>query len=232
MIEPDLLTDLPEDDEEAFVKIASAALDRLRREYSNSWMTETNAPTVFAERQFVATITAAVRELNITELADWDPDGSDMPSRFADEVQRVVQQLMIRHGRRRRKYTVAFDPSTKQKLHHYLNQIREVVDNSADSASKKDALRSCIAALAAEIDSSRSGFEKFGDLVAGLAGMTADAWEKVSPMVKTLMGTVDAAKSEEHSQGRLPPPTTKKQIEPPRKKGGPSARVVDDEIQF
>jgi hypothetical protein len=129
---------------------------------------------------------------------------------------------------------VAFDPSTKQKLHHYLNKIREVVDHSADSISKKEALRSCIADLAAEIDSSRSGFEKFGDLVAGLAGMTADAWEKVSPMVKTLMGTVENAKTEEETQARLPSPSQKKQIEPPKnkKKSDPFARVFDDEIPF
>jgi hypothetical protein len=234
VIEPDLLTDLPENDDEAFVKIARAAIERLRSQYESSWMSNSNEPPVHAERQFVATVMAAIRELDIHELADWDPNGSDMPTRFVDDVERVVQQLMIRHSRRDRKYTVAFDPATKQKLHHYLNQIREIVDKSADSKSKKDALRDCIAALAAEIDSSRSGYEKFADLVASLAGLTADAWEKVSPMVKTLMGTVDAAKSEEDAQARLPSPVKKKQIEPPReKKGGTFPELVDgEEIPF
>lgn len=229
MIDPDFLTDLPENDEEAFVKIAKRALAELEADYSQ--LTADDSP-VYAERQFVSTMMAAIRELNIAELSAWDPNGNAMPNQFLDEVRQVVQQFMIRHSRRKRRYTVAFDPATKQKLHHYLNQIREIVDNSADSASKKDALRSCMAALAAEIDSSRSSFEKFGDLVAGLAGMTADAWEKVSPMVKTLMGTVDAAKSDENDQARLPPPSKKKQIPPPKKKGGSFPDLVDEEIPF
>jgi hypothetical protein len=233
VIEPDLLTDLPDNDEQAFVKIARAAIERLRDEYQSSWMSNSSDPPVHAERHFVATIMAAVHELNIVELAEWDPDGSDMPPRFVDQVERVVQQLMIRHSRHERKYTVAFDAPTKQKLHHYLNQIREIVDRSADSDSKKDALRSCIAALAAEIDNSRSGFEKFAGLVMGLAGLTADVWEKVSPMVKTIMGTVENAKSEEDAQARLPAPAKRKQIEAPAtEKGGAFQKLVDGDIPF
>lgn len=230
MIEPDLLADLPENDEEAFVKIAKHALARLYAEYDQL---TPNDSAVFAEREFVSTMMAAIRELNIAELCSWDPNGNDMPNRFVDDVQQVAQQFMIRHSRRQRKYTVAFDPATKRKLHHYLNQIREIVDHSADSESKKDALRACIAALAAEIDCGRSGYEKFADLVVSLAGLTADAWDKVSPMVKTLMGTVESAKSEEDAQARLPAPSKKKQIEgPPKKEGGSFSELVDGDIPF
>lgn len=222
VLDPDILADLPEDDEQAFVKIANSEYDKLQHAYQIA--AQFDQPATHAEREYMAVMQAAIEEFGIDDLSGY---GINLTAQFVDAVLRKTAQFTFRQARRNRQYTVAFDPATKAVLHHHLNQIRGVVDKSSDTEWKKDALRARINALAAEIDFGRSGYEKFTALVGGLANTTREAWDQVSPMVKALMSAVDSAKEKETAS--LPAPAEKKQIE--HQKNG-FDKQIDDEIPF
>lgn len=239
LLNADIFVDMPDDNEQAFVALALAALKALDLGYD--WSKENDESPRWAERNFVADVMAGIREFQISELSSWDPDGSNMPDQFVDEVKQVVNRLRIRHSRKHRQYSVAFDPATKKVLHHYLNQIREVVDKSSDTEHKKDALRACIAALAAEIDFGRAGFEKVTALAVELSGTVREVWENVSPIVTKILEAVGVAKRDEEEQARLPAPRSRKQIEGPKEEAPKPKKVlakkaidkqIDDEIPF
>lgn len=221
MIDPDFLANLPDDPEQAFVEVSNAQYVLLQEAYEYAQQTQTSA--VHAERDYMAIMRAAITNYEIEDLDGW---GQTFSENFVNAVRETTARLTFKHAAPRRKYTVAFDAATKIKLHHYLEQIRKVVHDSADSEDKKDALYGCINLLGAEIDCSRSGYEKFTAMVGGLATLTAETWEKLSPMVKGVMGTVENTKAKENA--RLPAPPVKKQIE--HKNG--FDKQLDDEIPF
>lgn len=223
MLDPDFLASLPPDDEKAFVIYSNAAYDKLQRAYE--YAEQMNISAESDQQEYMSTMLAGIAAFNVAGLSGY----STMSQQFVNHVRQVTATMMIRHSRQVGRYTVAFDAATKLKLRHHLDQIREVVDNSHDTESKKDALRACIAALAAEIDMGRSSFEQFTDVVGALGNLTRETWDKVSPMVKVLMGTVHEAKEKEIE--RLPAPTAKKQIEDKTKRNG-FDKQLDDEVPF
>jgi hypothetical protein len=153
-------------------------------------------------------------------------------------------QLQISCARRAKRYSVAFDAATKTKLHHHLNQMREIVAGSSDTPGKKHALSERINDLAAEIDKDRTRFEHLAALAIQVAETAGTMAEKLEPLTRTIMTIVGRSKAHEDEQARLPAPKERRQIEGPKgtakTKGkpvlGPAKRTfleaLDDEIPF
>lgn len=124
--------------------------------------------------------------------------------------------MQIRRARRVQGYSVRFDRATKEKLRHHLEQIRVLVDKAELGETKKEALFKKINALQAEIDRDRTRFEALAALTIEASGTLGEALEKSK--IESLLDKVAylfwGAKQEETK--RLPPPTERKRIEPPR----------------
>jgi uncharacterized protein YoxC len=71
----------------------------------------------------------------------------------------------MRHARRVRRYSVALDASTRRKIRHYLEQIKEIGDRLDASERKKERLYDKINALVEEVDKDRTRFDAAMDLV-------------------------------------------------------------------
>ena len=130
---------------------------------------------------------------------------------------------------------MAFDAATKQKIRHYLGQIRNIVDQLDVNEHKKEKLFNKIDDLATEVDRDRTRYEIFGAFVIAASGTIGEAYNKVEPAVASIAHLFWGAKEKDEIPA-LPAPTKRKAIAPPpAQKPTASARrptTLDDEIPF
>ena len=122
----------------------------------------------------------------------------------------------------------------KEKLRHYVTQIKEVIDHSELLPAKKERLNDLINAFTAELDRERTGLQRFGDLMIGLAHIGGDMAKELEPAWKWVkLGAQVLGARQEAEQTKLQPPP--KKIEGPKrpKIEAPTKQVpMDDDIPF
>jgi hypothetical protein len=230
---------LPDDDELAFVKYEQIARDNLNRILISA--EEYRDQCGDAEHDYMVDVLGAAKAFGIAELSKWQlpesrsNDFMETVKEFRTAAMHEATKLRIAGFRKTKRYSVAFDPPTKQKLRHHLNQMREIVDGSADTPEKKAALYARIAELSEEIDRDRARYEHLTALSIQVAATAGAVWEKLAPITRTIEVIFGDSKKKENEQPRLPAPHSRKQIEGPVAKGKPKSRglgTLDDEIPF
>ena len=159
---------------------------------------------------------------------------SDRYNDFITAVDHFKVKVQIREAKSYNRYSVALDPDEKDKLRAYVAQIKNVIDNSTLSMSKKERLYNKINAFLAEVDRDRTGFEQLADLTMSLAHLGGEAAKELEPARK-LLHTINVflgrAKEFEDSATALPPSSAQAQLPAPPKQL-PAPQNVDDDIPF
>jgi hypothetical protein len=230
--------DLPDDPELAFVQLESYYKNMLDDAVKN---TEEPSAIVFYRSQYANQVVAAAQALDIEGVKTQSiPSGERENWRFFDnfdkEIASLIIQIRIRKSRRKRDFSVALDSGAKQKIRHYIEQIKQMVEASDVSQNKKDSIFKKLADLEIEVDRDRTRFEVIADALRGVARLSGDVErEGAEPWwkwVKLIFGEIDEAKDGEPKTS-LPAPEERKKLEPPRKQlPGPEANSPDDEIPF
>jgi len=187
---------------------------------------------------------AAARALGIELLDDWQvpshkASGSlgDRFSDFTTAVDHFKVQVQISNARLRNTYSVALDISEKEKIRHFVNQIKELIDKSSLATPKKEQLYDKINAFLKEVDRDRTAWDTFSDLAIGVAHLGGEMAKELEParkLIDSISRLLGKAKEIEDSVPRLPSerrhkiPGPPKQIEPPRE----GRDDMDDEIPF
>jgi hypothetical protein len=131
-------------------------------------------------------------------------------------------------------YSVQFDPTTKAKVHHLLNQVREIFTKLEIDEKKREALISKLTDLDAEVDRNRTRFDAYAALaieVADVAGEIVDR-SKILDVLDAVARLFGVAKKEEATR-QLPAPNKPKQIEHQKKSAPrPKQEEMDDDIPF
>lgn len=224
--------------EQKFCMIEQLARKRLldaRRECGqNEW-------PEYSEYDYAVSVSAAAAEFGITELGDfelpWPSDeGTEERCRmYRARATRASQQLLFRYGTK--STTVRLDLSTKEKISHWLTQIRATVEAADVAAEKKDRLFALIDKLQAEVDLDRTPVHAVGEFWVTLCTYMGDgaknALEPVTPLVERICGALGLARKAEDARPReLPPAKEKKRIEGPKKPEKGVAKSFDGEIPF
>lgn len=193
----------------------------------------------YTEHDYASAVSAAAQEFGIVELADFDlpspfhASAEGICRAFRSKATQLSQRLLFRHGTKNA--TVALDAITKEKIGHWLKQMREAVQAADVSAEKKDRLFALIDKLQAEVDRDRTPVHAAGELwltVCTYAGEgTKNVLEPVMPYMERIASTFGLAKQAEDSQPTLPPRKEPKRIEGPKEPTG-FDKVLDDEIPF
>lgn len=234
--------DLPEDHEKAFVYLERQFRVQLDDSLRDNDQSNYDA---YCKRKYMSAVIAAAKSLEIPGISDYtapydDRGVWDAFEGFETDVMNLTIQIEINHARRRKKYSVAFDSAAKQKVRHYIEQIRTAIEQSDLQQGKRDAIFKKLSELTLEIDRDRSRFEVIADTIRSAARLSGDVErEGAEPWwkwVKLIFGEIDDAKDKE-SQTSLPAPQEWKRLEPPRKqlpspKERRAGRSFDDEIPF
>jgi hypothetical protein len=229
---------LPQDPEQAFLLLE----DRFRRECEQQVEKahqEANLNVFYVD--YIAQVIAAITELGLqAQFADRVPGIEDIDFNtylnFSKDVKHYRTMLLIRHGRRVQGYSVRFDSTTKIKVQHHIQQIRDIFEKLEVEQDKREALFSRLNNLQKEVDRERTRFDAFAALAIETAGIVGEVVEKTL-VLKLLDGIAKVmwGSMKEEQTKQLPAPTTPKRIEPPRPPAPKPARRkgdMDDEIPF
>jgi hypothetical protein len=232
---------LPDDHEKAFVYLEKRFKSQLDESLKDN---DQGSYDAYCKRRYISQVVAAAKSLDIPGLKDYEAPSDDRGlwqafEGFEMDVMNLSIQIEINHARRRKKYSVALDSAAKQKIRHYIEQIRAAVESSNLSQNKRDAIFQKLSELTLEIDRDRSRFEVVADVVRGVARVSGDVErEGAEPWwkwIRLIFGEVDDAKEKE-PQASLPSPGERKRLEPPRKQlPTPEKRDephLDDDIPF
>jgi hypothetical protein len=237
------LAELPDDPRLAFVefeKIMRARLYGAEQEQSNYQYGDTEPYRL----EYINKVLAAAREFEINELDAWKPPSvdekiHDIYKQLASVVDHITTQIRIRNVHRKRKYSVGLDNSARSKIHHYIEQIREVIAVADELPIKKrDSLYDKLDTFALEVDRARTPFETATALWVDLCDAIGEGFTKLEPArrwidsIGTLLGRVKAL--EDDARPALPKSAERPRLEAPRKKlpAPTTPRDLDDEIPF
>ncbi|WP_137390157.1 hypothetical protein [Rhodoligotrophos defluvii] len=231
--------DLPEDPELAFVALEAHYKKQLESDIEAS---DEGSAIGYYKRRYCNHVLAASISLDIPHIKDYtlpanDQGSWDFYNTFETDVTNLIIQIKIKHARRRKSYSVAFDSTAKQKIRHYIEQIRTAVEQSNLSQIKRDAIFKKLSELTLEIDRDRTRFEVVADAIRGVARLSGDVErEGAEPWwkwVKLIFGEIDNAKEKE-PQSSLPEPEERKRLGSPRRQLPSPTRTheLDDEIPF
>lgn len=135
---------------------------------------------------------------------------------FRQAVDRFIVRHTISNIRSGNKNTVVLSIVEKEKLRHYVAQLKEVIDKSELLPAKKERLYDLINAFLAELDRDRTGLQRFGDLMIGLAHIGGEMAKELEPAWKwAKLGAQLLGARQEAEQTKLPPPP--KKLEGPKK---------------
>lgn len=224
----------------AFVRLERKFRDALNAKLQDA--DNNNAYNSFIIEYMNHTI-AAAGALDLDILKNWKIPShatskhlADIFHDFTTEVDHYKVQIQILHIRTPQRYAVALTASEKEKLRHYVAQIKTVIDNSSLSNDKKEELYNKINAFLAEVDRNRTRFEVYSDLaiaVARTGGEMAKELEPVTRLINAIARLLGASKQIENERisqfekKKLEPP--KRQLPAPTK---PDRDDLDDEIPF
>ncbi|MER8376265.1 hypothetical protein [Mesorhizobium sp. M1406] len=234
--------DLPEDQEQAFIYLERNFRSQLDESLKNN---DQNSYDAYCKRKYMSAVIAAAKSLDIPGIKDSSSPYNDKGvwdafEGFETDVMNLTIQIEINHARRRKKYSVALDGATKQKIRHYIEQIRMAVEESDIPQDKREAIFKKLGELTLEVDRDRTRFEIVADAIRRVARLSGDVEREAAEpwwkWIKLIFGEIDDAKEKE-PQTSLPTPEERKRLEPPRKqlpspKEETFGRDLDDEIPF
>jgi hypothetical protein len=244
MITDDELADLPNDPELAFVaveKILRAALEvRLSRARNDDvdldpYRLEYMTRVLAAAHAYKIEALSALKIPRVTKQGIYEEC-----QQFMADVDFVTMQIRLHEAQVSREGTVSLDLTTKRKIHHFIQKIRDQIEQSDLDVDKKEGLLEKLNKFAAEVDRDRTklqaGMAFFVTLCAGIG----DGFEKLKPVrdtfdsISRLLG--QAMQLEEHFTPRLPSRKDRKRLEPPpeeeKQPSRPLGSDIDDDIPF
>ncbi|SFM50664.1 hypothetical protein SAMN05216573_102174 [Bradyrhizobium sp. Rc3b] len=226
--------DLPDDPEEAFLKLESHFRAECDRQLG---ALEHNDRTDIVYVDYIARVLAAIKALELegefkSEVPSIEDVNFNTYLNFNKDVMHYCTMLRIRRSQREQGYSVQFDETARRKVHHHLDQVLDIFQKLEVDDRKREKLISRLNDLQAEVDQRRTRFDRFAALTMEVAGVIGDAAER-SKIVDILdaVGRVFWG-SQTEKQKQLPAPRQKK-IEPPKPKVEERKQPeMDDDIPF
>lgn len=220
MIEEDFFLALPDDKDEAFlafeerisqlVDVSSAFDEDGQKQYVEYIIaycieTETNIGIVVEQLSTMQSYLVA-----------------DAYSSIKAAVDKKKKSIEIRRLVRLRGYSsseYALDAATKTQIHHYVNQIRELISDAHLTEQKRDALANRLNAFAAEVDRDRTRLDALTSMYLFAKREATEELQPVAQKIEKILDTIAKAGDWIEILGpkqkkELPPPP--KQIEPPQ----------------
>lgn len=172
-----------------------------------------------------------------------DRDIWDVYQDFTTAVDHFAVKIKIANAQGRRAYSVVLSHSEKEKLRHYVSQIKTVIDQSTLPQAKKEDLYDRINDFLEAIDRDRTSLQAFSEFIISAAHTTGEVADELEPTWKWLRRIAELfgyrfdeqtrslpaprrpTRIEEAKQRRLPPPQRASQ-QTSKKLG------LDDDIPF
>lgn len=237
MITDEELENLPNDPQQAFVQLERIVRNKLHKSLDNA----NDGYSINEFRlSYMSTILGAAKSYNINILEGWNlpsrsDDISDLYTNFISDVDHATIQLRIQNSRDTRQFSVALDSAAKNKIHHFIEKIRLIVEKADLEEHKKNSLYDRLNKFADEVDKSRTGWQRGMDVGVAISAAIGKGIENLKPAQEwfdKILGVMGDAKDSEEILSISYKEA--KRISPPHKQISASKKAddVDDEIPF
>ena len=178
MITDEELDGLPGDSELAFVALEQILRTKVENVEAEARNNDFDPDP--ARFEYMTRVVAAARHYEIEALGGLEvPRGTrgvaEHYHQFRNDIDFVTMQIRIGAARQRREGAVQLDATMKRKLHHHVQQIRDLIEAAELTPEKKDDLLSKLNKLAAEIDRSRTRLQAAWIFISLFARVSAKA---------------------------------------------------------
>lgn len=237
------LDDAPDDSRDAFAFLINIAQKRLG-EFISAVDDNDNWSFESAHYDFFNLAVSLAKSFGIEGLATYELPSSqnfnmDYFRTFKADLDHVVTQIIIAKSVRGKRGSVSIPDASKERILNYTRALREAVDASEFSDSKKSDLRAKIAAFEEALDKKRL---KLGDATAiafailAAPGSLWASYEVVSKLTTNILQVVGEAKSIEDQNKSIPDWDSPVALIPNRRNEGDKKSKeqgdLDDEIPF
>jgi hypothetical protein len=229
--EPDPYEDLPDDPEEAFLRLESYFNAECNRRLQAATQDDR---TDVIHIDYIAQVLGAITALGLegsfkSEVPSIEDVSYNTYLNFNKDVMNYRTILRIRRSQRDQGYSVQFDDTAKRKIHHHLDQVLELFGKLEIDDRKREKLISRLGDLQSEVNQPRTRFDRFAALSMEVSGVVGDTVERsrVIDLLDAIARVFWGAQTEKQKQ--LPPPKEPKRIDPPKPK---PKREMDDDIPF
>lgn len=233
-ITDELMRSLPSNPRSAFLTFESAAREWL--EVQLDLLEDNESPATYTLKYMNAVITAA-RQFDIGSLAEWkfevpQSHTSAAYRQFLSEVEICTLEIRMQRALQEKRNCVSLDPSTKAKMTHWLNQMREMVQNAQLPVEKLERLLKLINEMQLEVDLDRVPLQMIGEWWVTASGYVGQGFKKLEPAIRAAerLGRAFGLAKGEQEPKRIEGPKTK-QLSAPKQRTG-FDKALDDEIPF
>lgn len=172
--------DLPEEPEEAFLKLEAHFRGVCARRLEAA--TQDDRVEVFY-LDYIVQVEAAIEALGLagefkTEVPSIENVSFNSYLDFNKDVTHYITMLRIRRSQRAQGYSVRFDDSAKRKIHHHLDQVLDIFGKLEVEDRKREKLISRLNELQSEVNQPRTRFDRFAALSMEVSGVVGDAAER------------------------------------------------------
>jgi hypothetical protein len=162
---------------------------------------------------------------------------------FTTAVDHYAVKIKIAHAQGRRAYSVVLSAPEKEKLRHYVSQIKTVIDQSSLPQAKKEDLYGRINDFLEAIDRDRTSLQAFSEFIISAAHTTGEVADALEPTWKWMRRIAELFGYRFDEQTRsLPAPRRRERIEgskqrrlpPPQRTSEQTSKKLDldDDIPF
>jgi hypothetical protein len=226
--------------EMAFVRLESKYRDKLHANLEGS---DNSGHFDACVIEYMNHTQAAAKALGISMLDGWQIPSHrktglyDRYKDFTTAIDHFKVQVQIDNARTAYVFSVALSQDEKDKLRNYVAEIKKVIDSSSLLQRKKERLYDLINSFLIEVDRDRAPWDRFADLVIGLAHLGGEAAQELEParrLINSIARLLGRGKEVEESVKELPPTRIPRQIPaPPKELPDPgNSADMDDEIPF
>jgi hypothetical protein len=187
MITDEEIENLPEDPELAFVEFEKKLRDRVLLKVDSYRPNESDFALDICrlKNSYISKMIGMAVSCDIKALKDCSIPPSELVheefERFLAEVDSITTQIRVAHLKRTKQFSVALDAPDKKKIHHYVEQIRIIIEAADLEEHKKNSLFKKLHDFNAEVDLSRTGWQRLMNVQMEICGSIGKGVEKLQP---------------------------------------------------
>jgi hypothetical protein len=191
--DPDPYEDLPEDPEEAFLRLEAHFRADCDGRLAEAGRDERN-DVIYVD--YIAQVLAAIAALGLeaefrSEVPSIENVDFNTYLNFNKDVMHYRTILRIRRSLRTQDYSVQFDDSAKRKIHHHLDQVLDIFNKLEVEDRKREKLIDRLNDLQSEVNQPRTRFDRLAALSIEVSSVVGDVIDKTK--VLELLDAVGAS---------------------------------------
>lgn len=229
---------LPDDQERSFVELESHFTWELEIALKNA---QTPADRESAYIEYMGKTLAAASACDIDLGSNWSVPSysseypvSDHVKDFQIAARRVILQIKILSAREKKQNTYVLSGPDKEKIRHFVDRIKQIIDTAALTIDKHDSLFGYLDKFLKAVDQQRTNPQALSALLIGMASTGGEMAKKLKPardLIVSIARVFTPYQERDEATRQIQPPPERRRIEhKPAPKVQPDTQ--DEDIPF